>query len=55
MCGGVIGAISAIVINSLVGEHFASAGFLGMAVISFAAGSVGNSLVGGIVGLFRRG
>jgi hypothetical protein len=55
MCGGVIGAISAIVINSLVGEHFASAGFLGMVLISFAAGSVGNSLVGGIVGLFRRG
>jgi hypothetical protein len=55
MCGGVIGAISAIVINSLVGEHFASAGFLGTVVISFAAGSVGNSLVGGIVGLFRRG
>ena len=54
-CGGVIGAISAIVINSMIGDHFASAGFLGMVVISFAAGSVGNSLVGGIVGLFRRG
>jgi hypothetical protein len=55
MCGGVIGAISAVVINYLVGAQFANAGFFGMAVISFAAGSVGNSLVGGIVGLVRRG
>jgi hypothetical protein len=54
MCGGVIGAISAVVIYSLVGAQFANAGFIGMAIISFAAGSVGNSLVGGIVGLFRK-
>jgi hypothetical protein len=53
MCGGIIGAISAIVINQLVGGQLTSAGFLGMAVVSFAAGSVGNSLIGGIVGLVR--
>jgi len=55
MCGGVIGAIAALVVNYLVGPQFASNGFFAMALISFAAGSVGNSLVGGIVGMARRG
>lgn len=53
MCGGVIGAISAILVINLVGEQFAGAGFFAMAAISFAAGSVGNSLIGGIVGRLR--
>jgi hypothetical protein len=53
MCGGFVGALSAVVIYALVGGQLASAGFLGMAVTSFAAGSVGNSLVGGIVGRLR--
>lgn len=55
VCAGVIGALSALVINWVVGAHFANAGFVGMAVISFAAGSVGNSLIGGLVGLMRKG
>jgi hypothetical protein len=55
MCGGVIGAISAVVLNYVIGAHFADAGFFATALISFAAGSVGNSLVGGIVGMARRG
>lgn len=55
ICGGVIGAIAALVIYYVVGPQFASNGFFAMAAISFAAGSVGNSLVGGIVGMARRG
>ena len=55
MCGAVIGAISAVVVIYLAGAQFANAGFFGLALISFAAGSAGNTLVGGIVRLFRRG
>jgi len=55
MCGGVIGAVAALVVNYAVGAHFANAGFIGMAIISFAAGSVGNSLIGGLVGMARGG
>ena len=53
MCGGIIGARSAIVINQIVAGHIAGGGFFATAVISFAAGYVGNSLIGGIVGLMR--
>jgi hypothetical protein len=55
MCGALIGAISAVVVIYLVGPQFANAGFIGTAIISFAAGSAGNTLVGGLVGLMRRG
>jgi hypothetical protein len=53
MCGGIIGAISAIVINQIVAGQLAGAGFFATALVSFAAGSVGNSLIGGIVGRIR--
>ena len=55
MCGGIIGAISAVVVIYLAGAQFANAGFFAMAVISFAAGVVGDSLIGGVVGMARRG
>jgi hypothetical protein len=55
ICGGIIGAISAVLVLYLVGPQFANAGFFALAVISFAAGVVGDSLVGGLVGMARRG
>lgn len=54
-CGGVIGAISAIVIYPLVSNLVAEAGFTGLVVTAFAAGSFGNGLIGGIVGMIRGG
>jgi hypothetical protein len=53
VCGGIIGSISAIVIYPLVSPLVADAGFAGLVVTAFAAGSFGNSLVGGIVGMVR--
>ncbi len=53
VCGGIIGSISAIVIYPLVSAQVADAGFAGLVVTAFAAGSFGNSLIGGIVGMVR--
>lgn len=53
VCGGLIGSLSAIVIYPMVSTLVADAGFTGMVVTAFAAGSFGNSLVGGIVGMVR--
>ena len=55
VCGGIVGALSAILVNIVVGPQIAEAGFVGLAVTSLAAGSFGNNLVGGIVGLIRKG
>jgi hypothetical protein len=53
VCGGIIGALSAIVINMIAGPAMADAGFFGHALVSFAAGFVGNQIVGGAVGMMR--
>jgi len=54
MCGGIIGALSAIVINQIVAGHISGGGFFATAVVSFAAGYVGNSLIG-VVDVLMRG
>ena len=53
VCGGIIGAVSAVVIYPLVASQLVDAGFLGLAVTAFTAGYAGNGLVGGIVGMVR--
>lgn len=52
-CGGIIGSLSAVVIYPLVSNLVADAGFTGLVVTAFAAGSFGNGLVGGIVRMVR--
>ena len=54
VCGGIIGSLSAIVIYPMVSSLVTDAGFTGMVVTAFAAGSFGNSLVGGVVGMIRK-
>ncbi len=53
VCGGIIGAISAIVINVLIGPSIVGDGFFAQAATFFAAGYAGNSLVGSVAGLAR--
>ena len=53
VCGGIIGAISAVVLDPIVASGLGDAGFLGRAVMAFAAGAVGNNIIGGAVGLLR--
>ena len=48
-CRLIIGGSSAIIINVLTAAQNADLGFVGMAVISFAAGNVGSRLVGAII------
>ena len=51
VCGGIIGAISAVVINPAVAPALTDAGFFCHALVSFMAGAVGNHLIGGGVGM----
>jgi len=53
VCGGIIGSLSAVIIYPLVANLLVDAGFAGLVVTAFAAGSFGNGLVGGVVGMVR--
>lgn len=52
VCGGLVGFVSAILVARIAGVP-ADAGFIGSAIVAFAAGSVGNTIVGGAVRLMR--
>ena len=53
VCGGIIGAISAVVVFPLTQAALGDAGILGTTIVSLAAGKVGSDIVGNIVGLIR--
>ena len=53
VCGLVIGAIGAVVINVLAGASIAEAGFFATATASVAGGSVLNAAVAGLAKLAR--
>lgn len=53
VCGQLIGALAAIVLYAIFGREMAEIGFTGFAIVSFAAGSVANKLVGGLVAQVR--
>ncbi|MEQ1687467.1 MAG: hypothetical protein ABL874_02715, partial [Sphingopyxis sp.] len=54
MCGGIVGAISAVVVNELLhGSVLATSGILATTVISLAAGKVGSDIVNTAMGMFR--
>jgi hypothetical protein len=46
---GVIGAIAGAVVYGVLGNHFTSAGMVGIAILSFAAGRVAADIVGGAI------
>jgi hypothetical protein len=52
-CGGLIGAISAVILVAVLGSHVETAGLGGLIAFSFFAGSFGHSLVGTVAGLAR--
>ncbi|TMJ00038.1 MAG: hypothetical protein E6G97_20855 [Alphaproteobacteria bacterium] len=51
MCGGIVAAISAVILVAILGPAAESAGLIGLATISFFAGSFGSNFVGGIRGM----
>jgi hypothetical protein len=53
VCGPLIGALSALVINQLVGHSLAEAGFFANAFVSLVAGKVGSDIVGNVARLAR--
>ena len=53
VCGGLIGALTALLVLPVLNASIASAGFAGVVVASLAAGRVGGDIVGNIVGLIR--
>ena len=53
MCGGIVGAVSAVILVAVLGSAVESAGLGGLIAFSFFAGSFGNSLVGNIAGMAR--
>jgi hypothetical protein len=46
---GLIGAVAGVIAYSVLGNHFASAGVIGLALVSFAGGKVGADLIGGVI------
>ena len=54
MCGGIVAAISAVILVAVLGPAAETAGLGGLIALSFFAGSFGSSLVGGIRGMASR-
>jgi uncharacterized membrane protein YdjX (TVP38/TMEM64 family) len=44
-----IGAVVGVIAYSVLGNHFASAGLPGLALVSFAGGKFGADLLGGVI------
>ncbi|HEX6741090.1 MAG TPA: hypothetical protein VF079_04765 [Sphingomicrobium sp.] len=53
VCGGIIGALAAVVLDPVYAPMLQDAGFLGRAVMAFGTGFVANQIVGGAVGMVR--
>jgi hypothetical protein len=54
MCGGIVGAISAVILVAVIGSSFESSGMIGLAVVAFFGGSFGSSVIAGIRGMASR-
>jgi len=54
MCGQIIGAISAVILVSVLGSHFEGSGLLGLVTLSFFAGSFGSNLIGNLRGMMSK-
>lgn len=53
MCGGLIGAVAAVLIYPQVSAGLVDAGFIGMAVTNMAIGGAVSGLVRGVLGMVR--
>ena len=51
---GIVGAGAAVLVTNAVGAELSSAGFVGLAVVAFAAGSVAKEILGSVLGAAGR-
>jgi hypothetical protein len=48
---GVIGAVAGVIVVAALGNHFASAGMFGTALLALGGGRVGADIVGGVMNM----
>lgn len=54
MCGGIIGALSAVLVVILLQRNAFIDNVAGLTIVSLAAGKVGSDIVGTVLGMARR-
>ena len=55
VCWGILGSVSAVILEMLVGSHLGEAGLASRLAVDFFAGGFGSTAISGLMGLMKGG